>query len=78
MEKVQSYVILIVSNVTMKPSNVIIKKKNKETIECGKNRVICKVGIAYCDNRTIKCEKKKKKRTIDRYNFIPKKIILLN
>ena len=60
MEKVQSYVILIVSNVTVKPSNVIIKKK-KETIECGKNRVICKVGIAYCDNRTIKCEKKKKR-----------------
>ena len=53
--------------------------KKKKTIEYGKSRVICDVGIAYCDNRTIKCEKKKKKkRTIDRYNFIPKKIILLN
>ena len=32
---------------------------------------MCDVGIAYCDNRTIKCEKKN-------YNFIPKKVILLN
>ena len=65
---------------TIEPSNVKKSKQNKETIECGKSRVICDVGIAYCDNRTIKCEKKKKKkkRTIDRYNFIPKKIILLN
>ena len=32
---------------------------------------MCDVGIAYCDNRTIKCEK-------TNYNFIPKKIILLD
>ena len=53
------------------------EKKNKGTIECGKNKVICDVGIAYCDNKTIKCEKTNE-WLIDCYNFIPKKIILLN
>ena len=42
---------------TIEPSNVKKSKQNKETIECGKSRVICDVGIAYCDNKTIKCEK---------------------
>ena len=55
MVKVQSYVMLILPNVTMGPSNV--RKKNKGTIECGKSKVICDVGIADCDNKTIKCEK---------------------
>ena len=64
MVKVQSYVMLILLNVTMKPLNV--RKKNKETIECDKS-------IAYCDNKTIKCEKTNK-RIIDCYNFIPKKL----
>ena len=63
---------LVQPNVTMEPSNVR-KKKNKGTIECGKSRVIRVVGIAYCDNKTIKCEKANK-RTINCYNFIPKKI----
>ena len=75
MVKVQSYVMLILPNVTMGPSNV--RKKNKGTIECGKSRVICDVGIAYYNNRTIKCEKTNK-GTIDCYNFIPNKNILLN
>ena len=74
MVKVQSYVMLILPNMTMEPSNV---RKKKKTIECGKSRVIWYVGIAYYNNRTIKCEKTNK-GTIDCYNFIPNKNILLN
>ena len=77
MVKVQSYVMLILPNMTIEPLNVRNKKKNKGTIEFGKSRVMCDVGIAYCDNRTIKCEKTNK-GTIDCYNFIPNKNILLN
>ena len=73
MVKVQSYVMLILPNMTMEPSNV----RKKKTIEYGKSRVICNVGIAYYNNRTIKCEKTNK-GTIDCYNFIPNKNILLN
>ena len=44
MAKVQSYVILVLSNVTLESSNVR-KKKKKGTIECDKSKVTCDVGI---------------------------------
>ena len=59
MIKVQLYVILILPNVIMEPSNVK-KNNNKGTIECNKNIIVCDVGAAQCDNGTVKCEKKKK------------------
>ena len=40
----------------MVPSNV---RKNKEITECDKIIVTCDVGIAQCEDCTIKCEKKK-------------------
>ena len=35
-------------------------EKKKETTKCDKRIVICNVGVAQCENRTIKCEKKLK------------------
>ena len=56
--KVRSHVMLVLPNVTMKSSNV---RKKKGIIECVKSKVTCDVGIAQCDNGTIKCEKKQNK-----------------
>ena len=42
MAKVLSYVMLVLLNVIMDPSNV--RKKNKGTIEYDKNMVTCDVG----------------------------------
>ena len=42
--KEQSYIMLVLPNVTMEPSNV--KKKKKRTTECDKSIVTCDVGIA--------------------------------
>ena len=42
MAKVLSYVMLVLFNVIIEPSNV--RKKKKETIECDKNIVTCDVG----------------------------------
>ena len=39
----------------IEPSNV---RKNKKTTICDKRTVIYDVGIAQCENETIKCEKK--------------------
>ena len=47
---------LVLPNMTMKPTNV--RKKNKGANECDKSTVICDVGIAQCDNGTVKCEEK--------------------
>ena len=57
MIKVQSLVILVVHNVRMKPSNV--RKKNKGTTKCDKRTVTCNVGIAQCEDKTVKYKKKK-------------------
>ena len=43
--KEQSYIMLVLPNVTMEPSNVR-KKKKKRTTECDKSIVTCDVGIA--------------------------------
>ena len=40
----------------MVPSNV--RKKNKGTTKCNKSIVTYDVGIAQCEDGTIKCEKK--------------------
>ena len=45
--KVQAYVVLVLPNMTMEPSNV---RKNRETTECDKSTVTCDVGIALCEN----------------------------
>ena len=39
-------------------------KKNKGITKCDKRTVICAVGIAQCEDETVKCEKKKKGTTI--------------
>ena len=44
----------------MKPSNV--RKKYKRTTKCDKKYCQICVGIAQCDDVTIKCDNKKKKR----------------
>ena len=56
MVKVLSYVMSVLLNVIMEPSNV--KKKNEGTIECDKSTVTCDVGIVQYEDRTVKCEKK--------------------
>ena len=48
-----SYVMSVLLNVIMEPSNV--RKKNR-TIECDKSTVTCDVGTAQCDDETVKCE----------------------
>ena len=45
---------LVLPNVTMKPSNV---RKNKGITECDKSTVKCDIGIAQCEDCTIKCKK---------------------
>ena len=41
-QKLLSYMMLVLLNVIMEPSNV--RKQNKGTIECDKNIVTCDVG----------------------------------
>ena len=55
MTKIESNVMLVLLNVTMKPSNM---RKNKETIECDKSIVTCNIDTAQFEDDTIKCEKK--------------------
>ena len=43
-------------NVRMEPSNV--RKKSKRIAQCEKRTVTYDVGIAQCEDETIKCEKK--------------------
>ena len=57
--KVQLDVMLVLPNVTMKPSNI---RKNKGITECDKSTITCHVGTVQCEDETIKCEKKIKKR----------------
>ena len=42
--RVQSYVMSVLPNVIMEPSNM--RKKNKGTIECDKSMATCDVGTA--------------------------------
>ena len=42
--KIRLYVMFVLPDVTMEPSNV--RKKNKGTTECDKSTVICDVGTA--------------------------------
>ena len=58
--KVQSYVILVLHNMKMVPSNV---RKNKETTVCDKSTITCDVSNTQCEDGTIKCEKKNKGTT---------------
>ena len=37
-----------------------MRKKSKETTKCEKRTVTCDVGIAQCEDETVKCEKKSK------------------
>ena len=48
-----SHVILELHNVRMKPSNV--RKKIKEPPNSDKRTVTCNVGIAQCEDETVKC-----------------------
>ena len=57
MTKVQSYMMLVLYNVRMVPSNVI---KNKETVECDKSTITCDISTTQYEDGIIKCEKKKK------------------
>ena len=61
MTKVLSNVMLVLPNVTMKPSNV--RKKIRKPSNVTKKIVICDVGTVKCEDRTIKCEKKNKGTT---------------
>ena len=58
MSKVQAYVVLVLPNMTIEPSNV---RKNRETTECDKNTVTCDVGTALCENGIVKYEEEKKR-----------------
>ena len=59
MTKELSYVMLKPHNVRMELSNV--RKKSKGTTICVKIIVTCDIGTAQCDDKIVKCEKKKKK-----------------
>ena len=48
--------LLVLPNVTMKPSNV--RKKKKGTTECYKSIVACDVGTVQREDGTIKYKKK--------------------
>ena len=37
------------------------EKKSKRTTKCEKKTVICNVGIAQCEDGTVKCKKKVRK-----------------
>ena len=56
MTKELSHVMLKLHNVRMEPSNV--RKKSKGTTKYEKKTVTRDVGIAQCEDRTIKYEKK--------------------
>ena len=58
--KIQSYVILVLHNSRMAPSNV---RKNKGNMEYDKNIVTCDAKPAQYDNGTINCKKKNKGTT---------------
>ena len=60
MAEVQSYMILVVHNVKMVPSNV---RKNKRTSECVKSSITSDVSTTQCENGIIKYEKKNKETT---------------
>ena len=55
-KKVRLNVMLVLPNVTMELSNV--REKNKGITKYEKSTVTCDVGIAQCNNRTVKCEEK--------------------
>ena len=55
MTKVQSYVMLVLYNVGMVPSNVKEKKKKRIT-ECDKSTITCDVSTTQCDVSTTQCE----------------------
>ena len=61
MRKELSRVMLELHNVRMEPSNM--RKKSKGTTKCEKRIVTYNVGIAQCEDETVKCEKKKSKTT---------------
>ena len=56
MTTVQSYVMLVLHNGRMIPSNV--RKKNKGTTKCNKNIATCDVNATQYEDGIIKCEKK--------------------
>ena len=56
MTKVQSNVMLVIHDVRIVPLNV--RKKKRGTLECDKSIFTCDIGIAQCEDSTIKCEKK--------------------
>ena len=56
MTKELSHVILEPHNMKIEPSNV--RKKSKGTTKCEKKTITCDVGIAQCEDETIKYEKK--------------------
>ena len=58
--KVRSEVMLVLNNVRIEPSNV--RKKIKESLNVTRT-VTCDVGIAECEDETVKCEKKNKGTT---------------
>ena len=60
MTKVLSYVMLVLLNVIIEPSNV--GKKNKGTTECDKSTVTCDIDTMQYKDGTIKYEEKKKKK----------------
>ena len=55
MRNVRSYVMLVLPNVIMEPSNV---RKKKENHRFDKSTVTCDVSTAQYEDGTIKCEKK--------------------
>ena len=59
-DKNRADVMLVLLHMTMELSN--LRKKNKVTTICDKRTVKCDTGTVECDNRTVKYEKKKKKR----------------
>ena len=64
--KILPNLMLVLLNVTIKPSNVKKKKKKTKGItKCDKRKVTSDIGIAQCEDRMIKCEKKKNKGTIE-------------
>ena len=47
---------LVLHNMRMEPLNV---RKEKGTTECDKSTVIYNVDTTECEDRTVKCEKRK-------------------
>ena len=46
----------LLHNMRIEPSN--IRKKKKEPPNVTKNTVKCNIGTGYCEDETVKCEKK--------------------